>query len=87
MRDIGKICYPDGRSFALTAIDRRHAMARKIRPPRERAARALCELHGHPPDIKMEGHPMWMSYLEEVDTVLKAALIESEWEKLKNTDM
>ncbi|MBW3243127.1 hypothetical protein KUV57_10500 [Epibacterium sp. DP7N7-1] len=61
-------------------------MARKIRSPRERAARALCELHGHPPDIKMEGHPMWMSYLEEVDAVLKAALTDEEWIKLTETD-
>lgn len=60
-------------------------MARKLRPPRERAARALCELQGHPPDITMEGCPMWMSYLEEVDTVLKAALSDEEWIKLTQT--
>jgi len=45
---------------------------RKPRPPRERAARALCELEGHPPDIKFEGKPMWESYLHQVDAVLKA---------------
>ncbi|MFY1710508.1 hypothetical protein J3366_03365 [Tritonibacter mobilis] len=61
-------------------------MARKIRPLRERAARALCELQGHPPDIKMEGRPMWMSYLEEVDTVLKAALSDEERIKLTQTE-
>lgn len=83
MRNNEKICYPDWRSFAPTAVDRRHAMARKIRSPRERAARALCELHGHPPEIKMEGHPMWMSYLEEVDTVLKAALNRKRMGKIK----
>jgi hypothetical protein len=35
--------------------------------PRELAARALCKLNGHPPDIKMDGSPMWESYLDEVD--------------------
>ena len=60
-------------------------MTRKIRPPRERAARALCGLHGHPPGIKMEGRPIWMSYLEEVDAVLKAALTDEEWIKLTAT--
>ena len=60
-------------------------MAPEIRSPRERAARALCELQGHPPDIKMAGRPMWMSYLEEVDTVLKAALSDEEWIKLAQT--
>jgi len=54
-------------------------MARKVRSPKERAARALCELDGHPPDIKMDGQPMWMSYLPEVDAVLEAALPEEEW--------
>ncbi|WP_065335348.1 hypothetical protein [Tritonibacter mobilis] len=60
-------------------------MARQLKSPRERAARALCELQGHPPDIKMEGRPMWRSYLEEVDTVLKAALSDEEWIKLIET--
>lgn len=38
------------------------SMPRMVRSPRERAARALCDLHGHPPDIKMDGQPMWVSY-------------------------
>lgn len=54
------------------------------KPPRERAARALCALHNNPPDIKFEGRPMWESYLDEVDTVLKAALSPEEFEKLSN---
>gem|GEM_PF-1713146 len=29
---------------------------------------------------------MWMSYLEEVDAVLKAALTDEEWIKLTETD-
>ena len=46
---------------------------RKPKPARERAARALCELEDIPPDIKMDGSPMWISYLPEVDAVLQAA--------------
>ena len=53
------------------------------KPPRERAARALCKLHDVPPDIKFEGRPMWESYLDEVDTVLKAALSPEDWERIK----
>lgn len=45
--------------------------------PRERAARALCAKAGNPENIKFEGKPMWMSYLDEVDTVLNAALDET----------
>lgn len=52
------------------------------KPARERATRALCALHGHPPDIKMDGQPMWVSYLPEVDAVLKAALDEEAWRKI-----
>ena len=44
--------------------------------PRERAARALCRLAGQPEDILFEGRSMWMSYLIEVDAVLKEALGE-----------
>lgn len=50
--------------------------------PRERAARALCRMNGVPEDTKFEGRPMWESYLDEVDTVLKAALSPEEFEKL-----
>lgn len=46
--------------------------ARKPKEPRELAARALCRFHGVPEDTQFEGKPMWMSYLEEVDVVLKA---------------
>ncbi|MCX2697852.1 hypothetical protein [Ochrobactrum chromiisoli] len=51
--------------------------------PRERAARALCKRDGVPEDTKFEGRPMWESYLDEVDTVLKAALSPEDFEKLK----
>lgn len=57
-------------------------MPRRVRSPRERAARALCEMQGHPPDIVMDGRPMWQSFLPEVDTVLKAALSEDDWGRL-----
>ncbi len=40
--------------------------------PRELAARALCRRAGNPENTMFEGKPMWMSYLDEVDTVLKA---------------
>ncbi|MBR7654846.1 hypothetical protein KCX83_21385 [Brucella oryzae] len=53
------------------------------KPPRERAARALCRMNRVPEDTKFEGRPMWESYLEEVDTVLKAALSPEEWERIK----
>ena len=56
---------------------------RKPKPARERAARALCDLDGNPPDIKMDGSPMWVSYLLEVDAVLQAALSQEDWDRLK----
>lgn len=53
------------------------------KPPRERAARALCRMNRVPEDTMFEGRPMWESYLDEVDTVLKAALTPEYFEKLK----
>lgn len=57
----------------------------KLKPVRERAARALCKLEGLEPNITMEGSPMWRSFLPEVDTVLKAALQPECWDALKDT--
>ena len=54
-----------------------------IKSPRERAARALCRLNRVPEDTMFEGRPMWESYLDEVDIVLKAALSPEYFEKLK----
>lgn len=51
--------------------------------PRERAARALCRMNGVPEDTKFEVRPMWEGYLDEVDTVLKAALSPEEFEKIE----
>lgn len=58
------------------------AMSRHFRPPREEAARALCHKDGHPPDINLSGDPMWMSYLEGVDTVLMVVLGEDAWREI-----
>jgi hypothetical protein len=44
--------------------------------PRERIARALSRLQGHPPDIRFEGKPMWQSFLPEADAALAAADID-----------
>lgn len=54
----------------------------KLKPIRERAARALCKLEGLEPNITMEGAPMWRSFLPEVDAVLKASLKPECWEAL-----
>lgn len=45
-----------------------------MKPPRERAARALCDLKGLPQNTRFEGRPMWESFLPEVEAVLAAAL-------------
>jgi hypothetical protein len=58
-------------------------MARRQQSPRERAARTLCRHAGNPENTMFEGRPMWMSYLEEVDVVLEAALDPGEWERVK----
>jgi hypothetical protein len=52
--------------------DRDPRVKLKARPPRERAARALCSLHGNPENMMFQGKPMWMSYLPDVDAVLEA---------------
>ena len=59
-------------------------MPRKPKPPRERAARALCSSKGLPENVKHNGLPMWMDFLPEVDIVLKAALEPEEWQKIKD---
>ncbi|MDF2809332.1 MAG: hypothetical protein K0S56_363 [Microvirga sp.] len=33
-----------------------------------------------------EGEPMWKSFLDEVDTVLIAALSEEEWRRIRAID-
>ena len=48
------------------------------RDPIERAARALCELDGNPPDAKMDGKPLWQDYVPEVRAVLSAIREPSE---------
>lgn len=61
-------------------------MAGKPKTPRERAARALCRLAGNPEDARFERQPMWMSYLDEVDIVLRAALDDDEWRRIRALD-
>lgn len=57
-------------------------MAKRDKPPREQAARALCKLEGHPPDISFEGGPMWASYLPQVDAVLRVVLGDVAWQAM-----
>ncbi|MBN7777740.1 hypothetical protein JYP49_14155 [Nitratireductor aquimarinus] len=59
---------------------------KKPKPPRERAARALCTSRDLPENTKFEGRPMWESLLPEVDIVLKAALTPEEWERIRGED-
>jgi len=58
-------------------------IVRNPKSPRERAARALCRLALNPENTMHEGKPLWLSYLEEVDTVLAAALTTEEWKKVR----
>lgn len=58
-------------------------MTKRMQPPRERAARALCTSKGLPENTKFEGRPMWENFLSEVDVVLQAALSPEEWRKMK----
>lgn len=71
---------PSRRWFGSSKSGRKPCVSRDAETPaisrpldgREIAARALCEFEGQAPDAMFEGRPMWMSYLEEVDVVLKA---------------
>lgn len=47
----------------------------KSKEPRELAARALCRFDGQAEDIKVEGKPMWESYLPKADAVLAAVAV------------
>ena len=40
----------------------------------EAAARALCRMAGNPENTKLEGKPMWMSYVPEATAAVEAAL-------------
>ena len=57
---------------------------RKPKPIRERAARALCELHNLPADAKMDGAPTWQSNLPEVDAALQAAVCKESWASVED---
>lgn len=57
-------------------------MAQRVRPPLERAARALCQLRGLPEDTRFNGAPMWHSTAFEALTVLTAALPKEDLKRL-----
>lgn len=58
-------------------------MPKRLQPPRERAARALCRLNKLPENTMFEGRPMWESFLPQVDAVLEAALSPEEFALMK----
>ncbi len=60
---------------------------KRVQPPRERAARALCRLSDVPENTKFDGRPMWESFLPEVDAVLEAALGADELERMKQDEV
>ncbi|MBB4407113.1 hypothetical protein GGE29_002755 [Agrobacterium tumefaciens] len=60
---------------------------KRPRPPRERAARALCRLSDVPENTKFNDRPMWESFLPEVDAVLEAALGADELERMKRDEV
>lgn len=55
----------------------------KCRPPRERAARALCDFYSLDPDQIERDLPRWERHLPEVDTVLMAALTLEDWLRIQ----
>lgn len=57
-------------------------MTKRPKPPRELAARALCKQDGHAPDTRFEGGPMWVSYLPQVDAVLRIVLGDEAWRSM-----
>lgn len=40
--------------------------------PIERGARALSKLDGHPENAKLDGKPLWASYIPEATAVIKS---------------
>lgn len=42
------------------------------RSGKEIIARSLCLFDGNPENVKFEGRPMWMSYMDQASAVLKA---------------
>lgn len=61
-------------------------MTKAEKPPRERAARALCRFNSVPEDTMFERRPMWESFLPEVDAVLEAAMGAEELEQMKRDE-
>jgi len=61
-------------------------MVPRQKSPRERAARALCEVMGGYPDTVRGGKKVWAYYLHEADLILIAALGEDRWRTLLQDD-
>lgn len=59
---------------------------KRVRPPRERAARALCRLSNVPENTSFNRRPMWEIFLPEMDTVLGTALGADELERMKRNE-
>jgi len=57
-------------------------MNRAFKSPRERAARALCNIAGHIPDADYGGVALWRTYLPQVDIVLRCALGDEAWQAM-----
>lgn len=47
-------------------------MNRKPRTREEIVARALCRYDGNPEGTRLDGEPMWTSYIPQAETVLQA---------------
>lgn len=58
------------------------SMAKREKPPREKAARALCEAMGGYPDTQRDKRKMWTYYLPVSDQVLRAALGDEAWQAM-----
>ncbi len=61
-------------------------MARREKPPRERAARALCEAMGGYPDTQRDKRPTWTHYLPVSDRVLRAAIGDEAFKAMLDAD-
>lgn len=61
-------------------------MPGRLRSPKERIARALCRLDGHPENITMDGVAMWQSYEDDAVVVLAAIEVAPLLEVLKDVE-
>jgi hypothetical protein len=59
------------------------SLKRQHESPRERAAKALCRLSGHPENMMFNERPVWRSFLADSDSILMVALDPDEWERIR----